>query len=100
MTSQILHVALMLILTVGFFIGLMFLVKYLKRLGPKLSTSVQILGGASVSHKAKVVMIQSENKKILLGVTDTQISKLHVFEDKAEFKENLDAAKQETLCSD
>ncbi len=100
MTSQILYVALMLAVTIAFFVGLMFLLKYLKQVGPKLSSSIEILGGANVSHKAKIVMNRSENKKILLGVTDNQISKLHVFEQVEGFTETLQSAKESSLCTE
>lgn len=99
MTAQLLNVALMLLLTLGFFVALMFFVKYMKNLSPKFSNSIQILGGASVSHKAKVVIVQSDDTKILLGVTDNQINKLHVF-DKNEFRKSLDGAKQEVACQE
>ncbi len=98
MTTQLLYVAMMLMVTIAFFVGLMFLLKYLKKIGPKLSSSIEILGGASVSHKAKVVIIRSGDKKILLGVTDSHISKLHVFEQGEDFTETLKSAKESSLC--
>lgn len=96
MTGQLIQVSFMLMLTIGFFIALMFGLKYLKRLGPKFSSSIEILGGASVSHKAKVVMIKTENKKILLGVTDNQINTLQVFEHHETFTKQLEDVQKES----
>lgn len=97
MTSQLINVSLMLLLTIGFFVALMFALKYLKRMGPKFSNSIEILGGASVSHKAKVVMIRSDDQKILIGVTDSQINTLHVFDEKknSSFDDELTQASEE-----
>ncbi len=94
MSAQLLHVALMLVLTLGLFVGLMYFVKRIKTMGPGWNNSIEILGGASISHKGKVILIKSEDKKILLGVTDQSISKLHVFEN-SEFSQALDAIKEE-----
>lgn len=99
MTGQLINVALMLLLTIGFFVALMFALKYLKRMSPKFSSNIELLGGVSVSHKAKVVMIQTHNKKILLGVTDNQINTLHVFDaDSPTFEKTLQNVTEENLA--
>jgi len=99
MSAQLINVALMLMLTIGFFIGLMFVVKYLKNFTPRISNTIEILGGASISNKAKVVMVQSQGTKILLGVTDNQISKLHVFSQE-DFESTLKSVEEEGQCQE
>lgn len=80
MTTQLINVLIMLSITIGVFLALMFLIKKVRD-NPKFKSSIEIIGGASITPKSRVVLISSENTKILLGVTDNQISKLHVFTD-------------------
>ena len=99
MTMQLLTVAFMLLVTLGFFVGLMFLVKNLRRLSPDFAKTIEILGGANISQKGKIVLIESNDTKILLGVTEHHIHKLHVFE-KSSFEKEVTHFKQESSCSE
>lgn len=42
---------------------------------------LEVIGGANVSRKTKVILVKVLGQKILLGVTDNAINTLHVFGD-------------------
>ena len=79
-TSHILYVFAMLLVTLFAFCLLMFVLKKLKSINPKFSDGIKIQGGASLGNKARLVMVESENIKILLGVTEQQINTIHIFD--------------------
>jgi len=58
---------------------LAFLLKHFKKIVPQVPGSLQVLGGATLGNKTKVVLIEAYNAKILIGVTDSQVQTLYVF---------------------
>ena len=61
----------------------------IKRVGPRARTSgiVQVLGGASVGPREKVVVVRFGGETLLLGVAPGQVSLLHTAVDGAGFAE-------------
>lgn len=73
------NVTLMLCLTLLLIFILAFLIKHFKKIVPQIPGSLQVVGGANLGNKSKVVLIEAYNAKILVGVTDSQIQTLYVF---------------------
>lgn len=77
--STLSNVALMLMVTLLLVFVLAFLLKHFKKIVPQVPGSLQVLGGATLGNKTKVVLIEAYNAKILIGVTDSQVQTLYVF---------------------
>ncbi len=77
--STLSNVALMLMITLLLVFVLAFLLKHFKKIVPQVPGSLQVLGGATLGNKTKVVLIEAYNAKILIGVTDSQVQTLYVF---------------------
>ncbi|MBI2791101.1 MAG: FliO/MopB family protein [Gammaproteobacteria bacterium] len=77
--STLTNVSLMLCLTLLFIFALAFLLKHFKKIIPQIPGALQVLGGANLGNKSKVVLIEAYHAKILVGVTDSQIQTLYVF---------------------
>jgi len=77
----ILNVSIMLIITLFAFVIIMYGVKKLKNFTPKRLNDLEILGGASVGQRGKIVLVRSDKIRLLLGVTESSINTLHVFKD-------------------
>lgn len=52
------------------------------------SQKLRLLGGISLGAREKVVLIQIENKRLVLGVAQGQVNTLHVLEGEYENNEN------------
>jgi len=65
-----------LVIVVGLIYGVAW---FLKRVGPRARASgiVQVLGGASVGPREKVVVVRFGGETLLLGVAPGQVSLLH-----------------------
>ncbi len=77
--STLTNVALMLFVTLLLVFVLAFLLKHFKKMVPQIPGALQVLGGANLGNKTKVVVIEAYNAKLLVGVTDTQVQTLYVF---------------------
>lgn len=77
--STLTNVTLMLMLTLILVFVLAFLLKHFKRIVPQVPGALQVLGGANLGNKTKVVLIEAYNAKLLVGVTDSQVQTLYVF---------------------
>lgn len=53
---------------------------------------LELLGGTSLGKRNKLVLVKVADQKLLLGVTDTQINTLHVFDKsfKQEYEDKID----------
>lgn len=66
---------------------LILVLKKFKKMIPTIDGSLQVLSGAQLGTKSRIVLVEAKNTQILLGVTDTHIQTLYVFKDKAPFVE-------------
>ncbi len=69
----------MLMVTLILVFVLAYFLKHFKKIVPQVPGSLQVLGGANLGNKTKVVLIEAYNAKLLIGVTDTQVQTLYVF---------------------
>ncbi len=74
------NVALMLLITLVAIFILMFALKGFKRIVPKFPGNLQILGGTNLGGKSKIVLIEAYDKQLLVGVSDSNIQTLYVFD--------------------
>ena len=56
-----------------------FLAKKFKKFSPSFAYGLQILGGTSLGGKSKVFLIEAKGIQMLIGVSDSFIQALHVF---------------------
>ncbi len=81
--STLSNVTLMLMLTLLLVFVLAFLLKHFKKIVPQVPGALQVLGGANLGNKTKVVLIEAYNAKLLVGVTDQQVQTLYVFQNES-----------------
>lgn len=81
--STLSNVALMLMVTLILVFILAFLLKHFKKIVPQMPGSLQVLGGANLGNKTKVVLLEAYNAKLLIGVTDSQVQTLYIFKNEA-----------------
>jgi len=74
------NVFLMLILMIGAVFVLAFLLKKMKKISPSLHQDLEVIGARGLSTKSKVFLIEARDTHILVGVSDSHIQTLHVFE--------------------
>jgi flagellar protein FliO/FliZ len=74
------NVALMLLVTLVAIFVLMFLLKHFKKIVPKFPGNLQVLGGTNLGGKSRVVLIEAYDKQLLVGVSDSSIQTLYVFD--------------------
>lgn len=72
-------VILMLSITLVAMVLLIFILKKFKKMMPVVEGNLQIISGAQLSNKSKIVLVEAKNTQILLGVTDANIQTLYVF---------------------
>jgi len=77
--SVVANVAIMLGLTIVLVLVLAYMAKHFKKIVPQFSGVVQVLGGANLGNKSKLVLIEAYDTQILVGVSDSQIQTLYVF---------------------
>lgn len=73
------NVAVMLLVTIVLVFALAFIVKHFKKMVPQFSGIVQVLGGANLGNKSKLVLVEAYDTQILVGVCESQIQTLYVF---------------------
>lgn len=73
------NVAIMLVVTVVLVFALAFLLKHFKKMVPQFSGIIQVLGGANLGNKSRLVLVEAYDTQILVGVSESQIQTLHVF---------------------
>ncbi|HRE30344.1 MAG TPA: flagellar biosynthetic protein FliO [Candidatus Berkiella sp.] len=76
------NVGLMLLITIVLVFALAYVLKHFKKMVPQFSGVIQVLGGASLGNKSKLVLVEAYDTQILVGVSDSQIQTLHVFKKK------------------
>ncbi len=81
--STLSNVTLMLMVTLLLVFVLAFLLKHFKKIVPQVPGALQVLGGANLGNKTKVVLIEAYNAKLLVGVTDQQVQTLYVFQNES-----------------
>ena len=80
---MILNVFLMLGVTIAAIIILAYVLKSLKHFNlPIQGESIKVKAGASLGGRAKVFLLEVENKQIIVGATEQQINTLHVIDAK------------------
>ena len=47
----------------------------------KANSSIKVIGGLSIGHKEKLVLVEAGNVNLLLGVSSAGVNKLHCFSD-------------------
>ncbi len=72
--------ALMLLITLVAAFFCLFLLKHFKKFVPRYPSEIEIIGGVNVGSKSKVIIIKAYDTKILIGVSDSHIETLHVFD--------------------
>lgn len=75
------NIILMLFLTIGIILVLAFILKHFKKMIPQFQGVVEVLGGANIGPKTKVVLIKTYQTQMLIGFSDSHIQTLHVFND-------------------
>jgi flagellar protein FliO/FliZ len=61
---------------------------------------VRVLGGASVGSRERVVVVEVDNTRVLLGVAPGQVRMLHLLSEATpSFKQNLDSLEQQEAIS-
>jgi len=73
------NVAIMLVLTIILVFVLAFILKHFKKMVPQFSGIVQVLGGTNLGNKSKLVLVEAYDTQILVGVCESQIQTLYVF---------------------
>lgn len=73
------NVGVMLLVTIVLVFALAFIVKHFKKMVPQFSGIVQVLGGANLGNKSKLVLVEAYDTQILVGVCESQIQTLYVF---------------------
>ena len=76
-----------------FYVGVTLFKKYLGG-AYKANSSIRVLGGLSIGHKEKLVLVAAGNVNLLLGVSSAGVNKLHCFGEN-EFLENEQLANEE-----
>lgn len=61
-----------------FYLGVTLFKKYLGG-AYKGNSSIRVLGGLSIGHKEKLVLVEAGNVNLLLGVSSAGVNKLHCF---------------------
>lgn len=84
-THLISNIAMMLAFTLMLILILAYLFKKFDLLKNYNMKDLELLGGANISKKNKLVLVKVLDQKLLLGVTDNQINTLYVFD--GEFKD-------------
>lgn len=73
-------------LALFFVLALIFIIAWLfRRYGNVASlnrSNIQVLGGVSLGHRERAVLLEVEGERILVGVAQGHVSKLHVLEKK------------------
>ena len=69
-----------------FYIGITVFKKYLGGVY-KGESSIRVLGGMSIGHKEKLVLVAAGKVRLLLGVSAAGVSKLHCFDEHEVFDE-------------
>lgn len=77
--SVVANVGVMLLVTIVLVFALAFIVKHFKKMVPQFSGIVQVLGGANLGNKSKLVLVEAYDTQILVGVSESQIQTLYVF---------------------
>ena len=78
----------------GIIYGLSWVLKKYSRLPGSNQVEMKILGGISLSTRERVVLVQVEGKKILLGVAPGRVNLLQQFDDKP-FEQTLATAMEQ-----
>ncbi len=76
-----------------FYVGITLFKKYLGG-AYKANSSIRVLGGLSIGHKEKLVLVAAGNVNLLLGVSSAGVNKLHCFSEH-EFPESEQSENEE-----
>ena len=97
--SQIWQVALALVFIVGLVVALGLLAKRVQGLRGVSGESLQILSSTALGPKEKLVLVQVEGTRLLVGVNQQSITKLlELAEPAIDFSDCLDEAVQESVA--
>ena len=70
-----------LVVVIALILGLAWVLKKYGRLPHNNQVDMKVLGGLSLGTREKAILIEVENKRILVGVTPGHIQTLHVLDD-------------------
>jgi len=77
-----LNMAMGLVVVIALILGLAWVLKKYGRLPNNNQVDMKVLGGLSLGTREKAILIEVENKRLLVGVTPGHIQTLHVLDDK------------------
>jgi len=70
-----------LVVVIALILGLAWVLKKYARLPNKNQVDMKVLGGLSLGTREKAILIEVDNKRLLVGVTPGHIQTLHVLDD-------------------
>jgi len=73
-----------LVVVISLILGLAWVLKKYGRLPNNNQANMKVLGGLSLGTREKAILIEVENKRLLVGVTPGHIQTLHVLDDSAD----------------
>ena len=76
-----LNMAMGLVVVIALILGLAWVLKKYGRLPNNSQVDMKVLGGLSLGSREKAILIEVENKRLLVGVTPGHIQTLHVLDD-------------------
>ncbi len=77
--SSLIDVVIGLLIVFSIILILSFFIKKMNSFRYKKNLNMKVVGGLALSQKEKIIMIEVEDKKLLLGVSPGRINKLHEF---------------------
>lgn len=78
-----LNMAMGLVVVIALILGLAWVLKKYGRLPNNNQVDMKVLGGLSLGTREKAILIEVENKRLLVGVTPGHIQTLYVLDDKS-----------------
>ena len=90
MSNDYVHVVLNLGVVMLLIAFLVFLLKKLKMTRQDGTRKIQILNMVSIGAKERIIMLEANNKTLLIGATPNSISTLHVFDEVKELSDESD----------
>jgi flagellar protein FliO/FliZ len=82
--SSILQVFLWLVIVVLIIVLLTWMLKKISGVNTNLTGTIKIVSGVHVGQREKIALVQVGDKQILVGITPSTITKLHVMEENVE----------------
>jgi flagellar biosynthetic protein FliO len=78
--GQLANITLGLMIVLGLIFSLAWLYRRYGNISSFNRSNIQVLGGVSLGTREKAILLEVEGEKILVGVTPSQVTRLHVLE--------------------